>query len=165
MSSPDPAAAYTVGRADYGVSVQAVVRLVPDVRLGQPAPNSTEPITIESVIKWIEAVSARAKMRLTHLSRISDRARVLLVNEALTSAVADGAASFLAAARFPARAGVNDSNYAAVLWARYEAAIAEIVATVDGWLDEAGTVAPVIPDRERPSWAFPRPQFRDGVRW
>lgn len=155
----------------FGVRVEEVSALAPMVTLGahvgtDPVYNEADrSITRADVEAWIQAVSARVDLRLANRSRITDAPRTRLLTAAAHDAVVNGAASYMVAAATPTRASLNDPGaYDAVLWSRYESALDEAAATLDGWIDELGGNDPSATVGHM-SGNFPPPMFLDAFRF
>lgn len=95
------------------------------------------PITEVTVEQWVLDLDASVNAAIGAWSVITGTTRDEIV-AAGRRVVADGAASYLEAARYPTRASLNDSTYAGVLWERYLAGVAALRARVTEILDTGG---------------------------
>lgn len=159
MSTPVPAV--------YGVfdaTVDSVYDLVPEADRVTDANNSTlpTPITEDTVARWLVAVSDAVAAGIGDWRGFTGD-NLEAVKAAGRAVVANGAASYLEAARYPTRAGLDDSTYAGVLWTRYTqgvTALAESVAASVATGDTGGGADSV---QSGPFGAgFPDPFFVDG---
>lgn len=112
----------------YGVTVADVrnlaTHLSPDPALLDPDFRPTRgQITDEMVLHWISLVTDSVATRAAMLRRFeADTDRWAVITGAARTAVTNGAAAYLVAAAFPAKAGTNEQNsYSGELWRRYEA--------------------------------------------
>lgn len=153
----------------YQVTVNDVYGLCPDAQRDTDDEDHPTPITDQRVAAWIAAVSASAQGKVGDLSTLT-QPRAGLAAGMLRTAVMNGAASYLEAARYASDAGVNDGGgYSAVLWARYEQALADAAKTIADWVTDAavdpGPIGPEGPCGT--GWgSFPPPRIPDWpVRW
>lgn len=112
----------------YGVTVQRVRELAShigfDPAFEDPDFGPTkQQITDEQIRHWITLVADSVTSRTTALRRYSaETDRWAGITGSARTAVTNGAASYLVAAAYPARAGNNEQTaYSAELWRRYEA--------------------------------------------
>lgn len=112
----------------YGVTVQSVRDLAShvgfDPSLDDPDFGPTrKQITDPMIGYWIHLVTQSVASRVAMLNRFAqDTDRWAVIIGSARTAVTNGAASYLVAAAFPAKAGTNEqSSYSAELWRRYEA--------------------------------------------
>lgn len=167
---PNPGAPYAPVDP-FGASAQGAIDLVPEARIRTGPPVAGQyGVTIAQVQAWVEELTGVLGMTLDGWERLSDSPedgqptsdREDLASYART-VIHNGAASYLEAARHPERAGVNDTSYAAVLWARY----LEGLDRLTGWL--AARLAALEPGDEDyaggPDGSFPDPLFGDGLRF
>lgn len=153
----------------WGVTVAEVSALAPHVPIG-PTPEPTDPvfggradrrITTDEVEQWIADVSARADAALIQRTKLSteDQERI---TTAVHDLVVNGAASYLVAAAFPAKAGVNDNtSYSGLLWDRFVTGLAELSALVADLIEVVVTTEAVLPIRGY----FPPTRFPDSLQW
>jgi hypothetical protein len=166
----------------FGASVAGVAALVPEARLyagPMPPPEGTYAITVTQVAAWVDELTDAVAMVLDGWERLDDTAvladdgtvlvlgdRSRLLGSARTI-IHNGAASYLEAARHPERAAVNDTSYAAVLWARYTEGLDRLA----GWLTRR-LEDPQAGDEPEPEdvnggalYSFPTPLVGDGLRF
>lgn len=163
----------------FGATRAGVVSLTPEAKLiaGDTVPVGRYGVTEAQVDAWLDELSDAVAMALDGWEGLDDTPviaddgvtvlidgdRTRLVGAART-VVHNGAASYLEAARHPERATVNDTSYAAVLWARYTAGLDRLV----GWLT-ARLDRPDQGDAEGalagPAYAFPAPLIGDSLRF
>lgn len=111
----------------YGVTVQHVRELATHIGF-DPAYDdpdfgpTKQQITDTQIRHWITLVADSVASRITALSRYSDATeRWAGITGSARTAVTNGAAAYLVAAAYPARAGTNEqSSYSGELWRRYE---------------------------------------------
>jgi hypothetical protein len=150
----------------FAATVDAVYNLAPEaerVTDGNLSKLPT-PITEDTVARWVEEVSAAVSVGIgpwasftgPTLERVSAAARAV---------VANGAASYLEAARYPTRADLNDSTYAGVLWRRYTDGVATLAGQVTALIDAGGPDVIIFTGRAGPFGVFPEPYFVDGDPW
>lgn len=122
--------------APWDATVAGVADLLPDAKLYDTAeaiPAGRRGVTRAQVRTWLVGLSGRASIALDGWEKLSttvdegaelsDRDRFA---DLARDAVHNGAASYVEAARFPEAQGKAASSYAAVLWARYEATLADL---------------------------------------
>lgn len=167
--------------APFGATRNGVTGLVPEAKLipGDTAPEGRYGVTEAQVDRWLDELSAAVAVELDGWELLTnvpvtdaegdvvviagDRDRLAIMAR---DVVHNGAASYLEAARHPERAAVNDTSYAAVLWARY----VDGLARVTGWL-EGRLTSPDAGDELEPEYAggtvfsFPTPLVGDGLRF
>lgn len=163
----------------FAATVDGVRALLPDAQILDTLPPGRRGVTAGQVAGWLAELSGRADLRLTAWRRLraeptdiedlaGEQAPRARFEAAMRDAVHNGAASYTEAARFPERAALSDTSYAAVLWARYTLALAELEAWMAVELDDtdaddtaiepghtAGTVA----------FSFPPVNRWERVRW
>jgi hypothetical protein len=156
--------------ANWGVTVEEVSALAPQVTIGTDSEAVPDPvfkkadrsISTGEVEGWIDDVAGRVALRLSALGQITDETRLTTIGKAAHDATVNGAASYLVAAAHPVGQTNDGSGYAALLWSRYESALEGAGLVLDGWIveidgkvDTAGTAAGF----------FPPALFPDGVRF
>ena len=169
--------------APFGATRNGVTGLVPEAKLiagDGPVPEGRYGITEAQVDRWLDeltsavAVEADGWERLTNVPVMDEEGTVVVIagdRDRLAvmarDVVHNGAASYLEAARHPERAAVNDTSYAAVLWARYTEGLARLIA----WL-EARLNAPDAGDETEDEdvnagalYSFPPVLIGDGLRF
>lgn len=159
------------GLAPFGTLVDDVYDLTPEVeRVTDPnQSNLPTPITEDTVGRYITSVSSAVAAGIGPWGTLTGGS-LDAVKAAARTVVANGAASYLQAARYPSRAGVNDSSYAGVLWQRYESGLAALKAEVARIID-AGTGTgpdpedPLVGSNGGPFGSFPLTYFADGAQW
>lgn len=163
-------------RGPFGVTVDGVTSLVPEVRLwnsDDPLPTGTYKITATQVVAWLEELTDAVSIATDGWERLSvtptldvDGTTVLIESDrdrfigTARTIVHNGAASYLEAARRPESAARTESSYADVLWNRYETGLTRLVAWLTLRLDvpEPGDTDP---DAGALAYAFPCPTFPD----
>lgn len=134
----------------WGSTVAGVRDLLPDATI-YPAgalPAGRRGVTEPQTRTWLVGLTGRASLYLDGWEKLSDtvedgaslsdRQRFA---DLARDAVQNGAASYVEAARFPEQQTKATTSYAAVLWERYEATLAQLKT----WLDDrlsAGIVDP-----------------------
>lgn len=111
----------------YGVTVQQVRELATHIGF-DPAFNDPDfgptrkQITDQMIEHWINLVTDSVQARLNMLARFQHQTeRWVVLTGSARAATTNGAASYLVAAAFPAKAGTNDqTSYSAELWSRYQ---------------------------------------------
>jgi hypothetical protein len=168
--------------APYGATRLGVTGLVPEARLlpGDTIPVGKYGITEGQVDRWIDELSGSVAVLLDGWERLTDIAvldddevTVIIVGDRtrLRSSARDlvhnAVASYVEAGRHPERAGVNDTSYAAVLWARYTDGLEQLVAWLTKRLDdlEPGDEPDAEVDAGGPAFYFPTPLIGDGLRF
>lgn len=167
--------------APFGATRAGVLGLVPETRLvpGDVLVEGRYGVTEAQVDRWLDELSGDVSVRLDGWERLSDNpvlddqgAELIAGDRTRLRAwaagvVHNGAASYLEDARHPERAGVNDTAYGAVLWARYEAGLDKLAA----WL-ELRLASPDAGDAEEPvaelagiAYSFPTPLVGDRLRF
>jgi hypothetical protein len=128
------------------------------------------------VMAWLDEMSGTVAMTLDGWERLDDTPteREVAVGEVppdsdreqlrrfARTVIHNGAASYLEAARHPERATVNDTSYAAVLWARYLTGLEQLAAWLTRRLAAGGTDDTTGDYPGGASFNFPRPIFPDG---
>ena len=169
--------------APFGATRAGVTALVPEAKLvpgdGPLAPGQYG-VTEAQVDAWVDELSESVAMTLDGWERLSvvdtlaaDGTTILVVSDrarflgSARTLVHNGAASYLEAARHPERAAVNDTSYAAVLWARYTEGLDRLA----GWLTKR-LEDPQAGDETEPEdvnggavYSFPTPLVGDGLRF
>lgn len=137
----------------WGVTVDEVSALAPHITIkadaatpltDDPVFGATQPraITVSQVESFIEDVASRVDIRTIRATAILDTSAVDKVDQARHDLTRNGAAAYLVAAAFPAKAGLNDqSSLSAELWNRFTSGLDELVATIE-YLTAPGTVVP-----------------------
>jgi len=154
---------------DWGVTVEEVSALAPQVTIGTDPAAVPDPvfieadhqITVDEVQGWISDVAGRVSLRLANTGKLTDTAQAAAVGKAAHDAVVNGAASYVVAAAHPIGQINDGSGYAALLWSRYETALEGAGTALDAWLVEAAAR----PVEAVPSYFFPTAMFPDGVRF
>lgn len=146
----------------YGCEAADVTGLLPGVSIPAEQPAGVRGVTIATVDRFIDQVAAKVALRLDKAEALS-QARKDAVWASARAVVADGAASYTQAARFPVQAGANTDEYAAVLWARYQAGLKQLADTVSGWVadETAGDDDPA----RGAAGAFPCPVLTEDLRF
>lgn len=167
----------------FGASVAGTWSLVPEARLytgPMPPPEGTYAITVAQVAAWVDELTDAVAMVLDGWERLSndtvladDEVTVLIEGDrdrllgSARTIIHNGAASYLEAARHPERAAVNDTSYAAVLWARYTDGLDRLAAWLTKRLED-----PQAGDETEPElvnggavYSFPTPLVGDGLRF
>lgn len=157
-----------VGVGVFDTLVDAVYALCPEADRVTDANNGSRlqtPITEDTVASWIVDVSAAVDAGIGPWGDITGTVVLARVTAAARAVVANGAASYLEAARYPTRANLNDSTYAGVLWQRYLAGLAQLKAEVKEIItdDDPGDVD--VDGRGGPFGRFPCTYFVDGIAW
>lgn len=149
----------------FGTPVGAVYALCPEAeRVTDPnASRLPTPITETTVAGWIVDISSAVAVGIGPWGSFTGPT-LESIRAAARAVVANGAASYLEAARYPTAAGLNDSNYAGMLWARYTVGVEALKAQVTELLDSGGGDV-VTPETGRAVAAFPATYFGDGVFW
>lgn len=168
----------------FGATRDGVTGLVPEARLlpGDLVPVGKYGVTEAQVDAWVVELTDVVAMTLDGWERLDntpvlataadgtvltvlvegDRDRLL---GSARTVVHNGAASYLEAARHPERAAVNDTSYAAVLWARYTDGLTRLADWLTARLAdlEAGdTPEPVVGELAGgTAYSFPAPLFGD----
>lgn len=170
--------------APFGATRAGVTGLVPETRLvpGDVVVDGRYGVTEAQVDRWLDELSGDVSVRLDGWERLTnvpvledpeaDPSVVLIAGDRdrlrawAAGVIHNGAASYLEAARHPERAAVNDTSYAAVLWARYEAGLDKLAAWLELRLEDpaAGDVEEP-PAYDGPAFYFPAPLIGDGLRF
>lgn len=148
-----------VSNNPFDVQPGDVAALVPEATIPDTLAPGQRGVTLGHVTNWILRLSAVAELRLHGWDALPD-AKAQRVKTAARIAVADGVAGMLEAARAPERAGLADTSYAAVLWARWQAGIDTLARQVTGWLADTPATS-----HAQPAAAFPPPTVLDTPRW
>lgn len=161
---------WTVGVADVAALTPHVTVYADDAPAPVADPDYSLPgirrIRNADVERWIGAISARVSGRLWRLPQLPEThpARPGILSAA-ADVVANGAASYLVDAAFPAKAAPNENtSYGAVLKARYEEGIVDLEARLLLVLEEIAAGG----DLGGPaalSFEFPAPMFGDRIMW
>ena len=156
----------------WGCTVDDVLRLLPGITVqtdqGQGPSNvlysgKGRSVTREDVEHYILWVASRVSARVWRLDASPERFRDN-VRTMARDLVANGAASYVQAAVFPAGTGPNDGGgYAGVLWARFQTQLDDLAAQVEDAVtnpgeDGLGVGGPV-------SSSAPAPFFSDELRF
>lgn len=158
----------------WGCTVDDVLRLLPGVVITDGLVMESGPsnphyrgtgrrITREDVQEYIRSVASRVSARVWRFDAAPDRFRDNLRLMA-RDLVANGAASYVQAALYPAGTGSNDGGgYAGVLWARFQTELDDLAAQVEDAVtnpgeDGLGVGGPV-------SSSGPAPFFSDELRF
>lgn len=157
---------------DWGVTVEEVSALAPQVTIGTDPAEVVDPvfyeadrkITIGEVQGWISDVAGRVALRLANMGKITDANQSAALAKAAHDATVNGAASYLVAAAHPIGQLNDASGYAALLWSRYETALEGAGTQLDAWLIELAETA-AAPAVTSPSYFFPDALFPDGKRF
>ena len=154
-----PAATYGV----FATTVEAVYALAPEAeRITDPADSRMPtPITEATVAGWILDLSAQLAGAALRLNLVDPGPVLDDLHASARATVACGAASYLEAARYPTRAGLNDSSYAGVLWARYQQGTAALVVQLDAAIMDAGPEIEHVGPESGPFGRFPDPFWAD----
>lgn len=131
----------------WGVTVEEVSALAPhitikadpaeplsgDLTFGATVPRA---VTVSQVERFIEDVAARVDMRLLRMALITDQAIKNRIEAGAHDLTVNGAGSYLVAAAFPAKAGLNDnSSLSAELWRRFTEGLEALATAVTEWTD------------------------------
>ena len=137
----------------WGVEVDEVSALAPHITIKA---NPAEPLTddpvfgatmprailVSQVENMIEDVASRVDIRTIRKVALTDPVIVQKIEKACHDLVVNGAAAYLVAAAFPAKAGLNDqSSLSAELWQRFTTGLDELAATIE-YLTAPDTVLP-----------------------
>lgn len=156
-----------VGRPEvFGCEVEDVLRLLPGVTVSDAVVSASNPryqgtgrtVSRDDVEAFIRQVATRVKARLWRFAQTPEQFRENITVMA-GDLVANGAASYVQAAVFPAASSPNDgSAYSNVLWSRFQTDMEKLEKTVDDTVGEnpglgAGPAA----------WSAPAPFFPDGM--
>lgn len=138
----------------WGVSVDEVSALAPHITIKATADEqlekdlvfgATQPraVTVDQVEGWIKDVAGRVSIRLLKLGAVSDETVKAQFETAAHDLVVNGAGSYLVAAAFPAKAGLNDnSSLSAEYWRRFTEGLDALNAALVDWLtpvEDGGT--------------------------
>jgi hypothetical protein len=152
----------------FDTTVDAVYDLAPEADRVTDPNNSTlpTPITEDTVARWIVDISNAVAGSIGPWGDITGEVALSGVKSAARACIANGAASYLEAARYPTRANMNDSSYAGVLWARYTAGVTALKEQVKLIIaeDDPGEVEQGGPSGG-PFGSFPPTYFADGMWW
>jgi hypothetical protein len=158
---------------NWGVTVEEVSALTPQVAIGEDPAAVADPvfyeadrrITVPEVQGWIEGVAARVSLRLANMSRLTDAGQIAALGKAAHDAVANGAAWYVVTAAHPI-GQINDaSGYGEILRARYEAALDTAGTQLDAWVVEIENGDGPGVTITAPSYFFPTTLFPDGGRF
>lgn len=163
------------------VSVDTVSALAPHIAIDQaPAVPGTPPgindpynkpqirkITVPQVEKFIADVTSMVDLRLFRRWRVRNVRFMQSVDKAAMDIIANGAGSYLVAAAFPTKSGINENTaYSAELWRRYKEALDALDKLLGDYLGAGG------PDVEPDPAAggivfssFPKSKFPDDMRF
>lgn len=168
--------------APFGATRAGVTALVPEAKLvpgDGPLVAGQYGVTEAQVDAWVDELSESVAMTLDGWERLSvvdtlaaDGTTILVVSDrerflgSARTLVHNGAASYLEAARHPERAAVNDTSYAAVLWARYTDGLDRLAAWLLRRLEDPDADVTPEPDLHAgPLHNFPTPLIGDGLRF
>ena len=158
---------------NWGVTVEEVSALTPQVAIGEDPAAVIDPVFYEAdrrisvgeVQGWIEGVAARVSLRLANASRLTDTGKTSALAKAAHDAVANGAAWYVVTAAHPI-GQINDaSGYGEILRQRYEAALDTAGTQLDAWIVELENGTGAAPVISAPSYFFPDALFPDGKRF
>lgn len=157
--------------AVYGVTLEDIQALAPYVTVSASTPTQGDPyqdvngrtVTPEEATGFIASVASRVAGHVLAASRIPETHPFwVFLRTAAADAVKNGAASYLVAAASPESASqVESQSYAAVLWARFEDALADI----DRAIKRAGDDVDDAAAAGTPHGSFPAPLFADERRY
>ncbi len=137
MSAPQ-IAPRDVPCGDFGVSVADVNSLILDVAIPDDAdpdaPADTASMTVTVVQGYIRRISSEIAGRFYDIARITDEPRRRSISGTLELAVMNLAASYVEASTHPAVDGVNSSTYSAVLAARGNLMLDNLLIQLKLWL-------------------------------
>lgn len=168
---PEPTAPET-----WGVSVEQVKALAPHITITETIPGTPgddvafagsqeRHVTTDQVSSWITDVSARVSLRIHRRSKITNDIMTATITAAAHDLVLNGSGSYLVAAAFPTKAGLNDNtSYSAELWRRFTEGLDELEKAIDEWLVDNPEAAPGA-DIGTIVSSFPEPRFTDDVAW
>lgn len=163
----------------YDATVEGVRALLPHATIPDSLPAGGRGVTTSHVAAWLAELSGRVDLRLAGWRRLrvarteqEESDNHPSPSERFTAAARDlvhnGAASYTEAARYPERAGVTDTSYAAVLWNRYTSGLDDL----EAWLTDelaTGDEGEVDPETGTaygdPGYSFPEPFPWSGVRF
>lgn len=160
------------------VSVDTVSALAPHIAITEeliPAGSSSDPynrqsirkITVPEVEKFISDITSMVNLRLFRRWRVRNAQWLAAFDTAAMDIIANGAGSYLVAAAFPTKAGVNENtNYSAELWRRYTEALDDLEKLLGDFIKDGGDDVEedaVISGRIFSS--FPKTVFRDDMRF
>lgn len=161
----------------WGASVEEVSALAPHVGIvglnnNPPAPvdpvyggEATGRIQKAQVEEWIAQIDARVSIRLHRFPRLKEGTRRSVLKEHCKGLVCLGAGALMVAAAHPSQAGINDNtSYAGKLWQQFLEGLDELEKALDGIIDDGGDDVIVVYAGTISS-SFPRPVFRDRMRW
>jgi len=148
----------------FAALVDAVYRLAPDAERISETNNDARmptPITEETVKAWVIEVSDAVSIGIGPWGNLTGDT-LERVRAAARAVVANGAASYLQAARYPTKSTLNDSSYAGVLWERYKEGLANLKALIAELLEDGGEDI-VVPGAGSGGGfgSFPAPYFLD----
>lgn len=163
----------------WGVSVDDVSSLAPHIAITNsdtpPAlPPVSDPynastirkITSAQVEAMIHDVGSMVDVRLFKRHRVRNDAFMTAITEGMKDIITNGAGSYLVAAAFPVKAGVNENtSYSAELWRRYKEALEALEKALDKFIKDGVDVEPIPGAAGRVAGFFPAPAFRDDMRW
>lgn len=144
----------------FGCTVADVAALVPEATILASRSAGQKGVTEADVTDWITRLSSETAVALHRWSNLPEGQRTSITTTA-RNLVANGAASYLEAARAPERAAIaNTASYAQVLWERYTSGVKALAVTVNEWLtqDPSGVSG-------SGAAAFPKPVIPDRARW
>lgn len=164
----------------FGATRAGVLSLTPEAKLiaGDTVPDGRYGVTEAQVDAWLDELTDAVTMTLDGWEALDDTPtlagdgttvlvdgdRTRLIGAARTI-VHNGAASYLEAARHPERATVNDTSYAAVLWARYTAGLDRLSAWLTRRLEQPEPGDDAAVELGASAFSFPTPLVGDGLRF
>jgi hypothetical protein len=143
----------------FGVTVADVAAFVPEASILDTLGEGQRGVTTAQVVDWLTGLSARVESAVDGWTSLPEDKQTLIAAEA-RDLIANGAASYLEAARHPERASKADTSYAQVLWDRWLTGLGALAAHVSEWLDEDPTTT-----HGKPAYSFPAATIRDATRW
>lgn len=155
MTAPAPAV-----YGSFATTIDAAFRLCPEAeRVTDPNESRLpNPITEDTIAAWIVEVSDLLGTMIGEWDELTG-ATATRVIAGCRAAVANGAASYMEAARYP----TQQSGYAATLWARFLAIAAALAETIAHEIGEGGgdVEPPADASGGAPYAAFPATYFTD----
>ncbi|MDQ2737386.1 MAG: hypothetical protein M3Y35_01920 [Actinomycetota bacterium] len=169
MTAPVAApAAVSPDAALFGVTVKDVQSLLPRSKLDDEdtenrVPGAALGITSSTVGLWIELVAAEVATSMPGWERIENPVRAAYIQRAARAIVINGVAAYWERANTQQR-NTGPSTYYTDLWARYQAMLTPLTATVTGWLADLtpGDITDPGLTLNGPSGSFPPPTLGDG---
>ena len=151
----------------FGCTVESVYALAPEAERVTDGNNSRmpTPITEDTVAGWITDIDAEVAGALVRINLIGVGPNLTTLQTAARTVVANGAASYLEAARYPTRSSLNDTTYAGVLWGRYQAGVTALVSQLNAVIVDAGSDVGTTGAESGPFGVFPCTYFTDDEEW